>query len=344
MKKRISYLRILGIGVLIAGLILAAAGCGQKGDGQKGTSQKAGNEPSSVTIGTASVGGTFLVYGGGWAKVLKDALGVNASPEVTGGPVQNIQLVDAGQMDFGMTSVGPDLEAWEGTGWTQGKKYQNIRAIFPTHKGAIQTWSLADSGIKSLSDLDGKRVGMGPKGGTPDAYGLSILKGIGANPSETVNAGYSDLATQMKDKMMPAIFTITGIPYPSIMETEATTKINVFGVTDEEAQKITKVYPFFSKGIIPKGAYKSVTQDIPTLEMWYMMIGRKDLPDDFVYKVVKATFENKQTLVQAHKSAEDTIAEAIVNSTIPVHPGAIKYYEEIGIKIPDKLIPPEYKR
>jgi TRAP transporter TAXI family solute receptor len=99
-------------------------------------------------------------------------------------------------------------------------------------------------------------------------------------------------------------------------------------------------YPSMALGAIPKGTYKSnPDKDIPTLTMWNFMAVHKDAPADFVYEVVKKTFENVDILVAAHPSAKEVKPGAIINSPIPLHPGAVQYYKEKGIAIPDKLLP-----
>lgn len=296
--------------------------------------------PKSVTIGAAPVGGTYYVWAGGFVKLLHDKVGIPGNVEVTGGPVHNVQLTNEKKLDFGMVTAGPVWEGWNGEGWAKGKKYQDVRIIFPMYTTYFQMYALKKSGIKSIHDLNGKSVGVGPVGGTPATYWPKIFEVAGVKPGRIVNASSADLNSQLKDGMLDANGQSVGLPWVTITEIETTHDVNVFGVSAKDADKFIQKYPYFSKGVIPKGFYKSNKDyDVETLTVWNFMTVHKDAPDDFVYEVIKKTFENVNVLIAAHKSAEEVKAEYIVHAPTPLHPAAIKYYKEKGIQLPDKLIP-----
>jgi TRAP transporter TAXI family solute receptor len=296
--------------------------------------------PKAVTIGAAPVGGTYYIWMGGFAKLLHDKMGIPGSVEVTGGPVHNTQLVDAKQIDFGPVTAGPVWEGWTGEGWAKGKKHQNPRAIFPMYATYFQMYALKKSGIKSLHDLNGKSVGVGPVGGTPATYWPKILEAAGIKPGRIANAGSADLNSQLKDGMLDANGQSVGLPWVIITEIETTHEINVLPILKADAEKFIAKYPLFATGVIPKGYYKSNKDfDYETITVWNYMTVHKDAPEDFIYEVVKKSFENVDILIAAHASAKEMKPEFIVTSPIPLHPGAVKYYREKGIKIPDKLIP-----
>ncbi|HOP86815.1 MAG TPA: TAXI family TRAP transporter solute-binding subunit [Syntrophorhabdaceae bacterium] len=290
-----------------------------------------------VTIGAAPIGGVYYVWAGGPAKVLGEKMGIPASVESTGGPVHNVQLVNNKELHFGMVTAAPAYEGWTGTGWAKGKKYQNIRAIFPMYTTYFQMYALKKSGIKSIKDFNGKIVGTGPVGGTPATYWPMIIAEAGVKPKKIVNASSSDLDNQLKDGLIDANGQSVGLPWGLISATETTHDIVVIGVEDDIATRFIKKHPDFAKGIIPKGTYKSAPYDIPTLTVWNFMVTYKDMPADFVYEFTKQIFLNKPLLVSVHKSAVEVEPKNILYSPIPLHPGAIKYYEEIGIKIPKEL-------
>lgn len=295
--------------------------------------------PKSVTIGAAPVGGTYYIWAGGFAKLLHDKMGIPGNVEVTGGPVHNTQLVDDKKLDFGMVTAGPVWEGWTGEGWAKGKKYQNPRVIFPMYTTYFQMYALKKSGIKNIHDLNGKSVGVGPVGGTPATYWPLIFEINSVKPARIVNAGSADLNSQLKDGMLDANGQSVGLPWVTITEIETTHDVAAFGVSGQDADRFLAKYPYFAKGMIPKGTYKSnAANDIETLTVWNFMTVHKDTPDDFVYEVIKKTFENVDILIATHKSATEVKPENIVYSPIPLHPAAIKYYKEKGIKLPDKLM------
>jgi TRAP transporter TAXI family solute receptor len=307
-----------------------------------GFAQSRANWPKSVTVGAAPVGGTYFVWAGGFTKMLNDKMGIPGNVESTGGPVHNVQLTDAKKLDFGMVTNGPAAEGWTGEGWAKGKKYQNQRAIFPMYTTYFQMYSPANSGIKSIKDLNGKSVGVGPIGGTPAQYWPMIIEMAGVKPKRIVNAGSADLNMQLKDGMLDANGQSVGLPWVTITEYETTHDASVYGVPDDVCDKFIAKYPYFAKGNMPKGTYKSnKDKDLETLTLWNFMVVHKDTPDDFVYEVLKKTFENVDMLIAAHKSAQEVKVENVVHSPIPLHPGAVKYYKEKGIKLPEKLLPPK---
>jgi len=296
--------------------------------------------PKSVTIGSASIGGTYYIWMGGFAKLLYEKMGIPGNVEVTGGSVHNPQLVDAKQIDFGPTTAGSLWEGFHGEGWAKGKKHQNPRVIFPMYATYFQMYALKKSGIKSIHDLNGKSVGVGPIGGTPATYWPKIFEAAGIKPGRIANAGSADLNSQLKDGMLDANGQSVGLPWVIISEIEVTHEINVLPIPKADAEKFIAKNPLFATGVIPKGFYKSnKDHDVETITVWNYMTVHKDASEDFVYEVVKKSFENVDILIAAHASAKEMKPEFIVTSPIPLHPGAVKYYKEKGIKIPDKLIP-----
>jgi TRAP transporter TAXI family solute receptor len=295
--------------------------------------------PKGVTIGAAPLGGVYYIWGGAFAKLMNDKLGVQSNVEATGGPVHNTQLLQTKGLDFGMVTAGPAWEGYNGQEWARGKKHDNLRIIFPMYVTYFQMYALAKTNIKIMNDLKGKSVGVGPKGGTAAEYWPKIFEAAGVKPSRVVNASSADLNSQLKDGMLDANGQALGIPWPTITEVETTNDINTFGVPAEDVKKVLDKYPYFLSTVIPKGTYKSnKDNDIPTVAMWNFMAVHKDTPEDFVYEVVKKTYENLDVLIAAHKSAQEIKAENIKLSPIPIHPGAVKYYKEKGVPIPDNLV------
>jgi TRAP transporter TAXI family solute receptor len=320
---------LVTIALLVGVLMIVSAGQAQDKTGW----------PKSVTVGAAPVGGTYFIWAGGFTKLLNDKLGIPGNVESTGGPVHNVQLIEDKLLDFGMVTNGPSGEGWNGEGWAKGRKYQNQRAIFPMYTTYFQMYSLKKTGVTSIMDLNGKSVGVGPVGGTPATYWPLIFDMAGVKPGRIVNASSADLNSQLKDGMLDANGQSVGLPWVTITEVETTNEVNAYGVPEDVADKFVAKYPYFAKGKMPKGTYKSnPDKDLPTLTLWNFMVVHKDTPDNFVYEVVKATFDNVDILIAAHKSAEEVEAESVIYSPVVLHPGALKYYQEKGIAIPERLI------
>ena len=292
----------------------------------------------NITIGAASVGGTYFVWAGGMASVLNN-VGMNANVEVTGGPLHNIQLVDAREMELGLVTAAPAYEGFHGIEWADGEEFTSLRAVLPMFPSYFTWWSLKGSGIKSFEDLDGKVVAMGPTGGTPDTYGRVVYDHTGVRPSAIVNAGFSDIVNQLRDGQVEAAFTTAGLPHPAVAQTESTHEINLITLPQEISESFITEFPYFGTSVVPAGTYNAVTEDQPTLTVWNFVVTHEGMSDDAVYAIVKAAFDNHDTLMETHRASRHVSLDNLSEITIPLHPGAIRYYEEQGVEIPDRLRP-----
>lgn len=300
--------------------------------------------PKHLQLGSASIGGAYHVYGGGIATVIEEKVGIPVTVEVTDGPNHNIQLMEIEDINLGMVTMGPAWEAWHGEeAWTGGEKHQRMRAIFPMYNTYSQWWASASSGITSIQDLNGKRLGAGPQSGTSGTFHPRFLELAGVKAT-LVFGGISDLASSHLDRQLDANSFASGVPVAAVHETASQMKdIVMFGVDGELRDKVVKEYPFWTPAQIPVEAYPDfLTAPVETVAIGNWAIADKDLPDDLVYEIVKAIMENNDIMVLSHKTAEETVPEAAVNNTwLPMHPGAIKYFEEIGIQLhPDVKVQP----
>lgn len=301
--------------------------------------------PDSLVIGTASMGGTYYLYGQGWASLLEQSLGIPVAVEETGGPIHNIILVEHGYLKLGMTTMGPAYEAWFGReDWTGGRQHRNIRALFPMYNTYFHWLADAGSGITGLSDLAGKRVGSGPAGGTMGVAGPRIYDLLGLDVQVT-HGSIRDLVNMQAEGLLDANGFAAGIPVPAFRDYERTKgprNVIFFGIDGEDREKVKARWPYLTDAVIPAGTYQALDRDLPTIGVWNVAIAHKDLDDDLVYQIVRTVLENNPAMVQAHEAARETVAENIREMyIIPLHPGALRYYLEQGLEVPDHLLPPE---
>ena len=296
-------------------------------------------QPKSLTLGTASVGGVFFVYGQVWANIAADAIKVPISTRQTDGPNHNIILTETKQVDLGMTTMGVALQAWKGEGaWTQGRKFNSIRAIFPMYDTMFHFVSLQKSGIKSVAQLAGKNVGVGPRAGTPGTYVPLMLEALGIKVGAIRNGGASDMTSQLGDGLLDSFGFAAGLPFPAYSEAEASNPVNFYAFTKDQIATLKQKMPELSDAVIPKGTYKTLTEDQPTVGVFNFAIAHKDVSADLVYGIVKAVMENNPRMVQGHSAAKETLpANVTKNTFLPFHPGAVRYFEEKGFKIPANL-------
>ncbi len=298
--------------------------------------------PQSLTLGTASVGGTYFVYGQVWASMVNSKIGTKISTQQTQGPNQNIILTDNRQIDLGMTTMGVALQAWTGEGaWTQGKKFSNIRAMFPMYDTPFHFITLERNPIKAVSDIAGKRAGVGPRAGTCGTYFPMMFKTLGIEATIRNGQG-SDMAANLQDGLIDVFPFCAGVPIAAYSELETTNQVRFFTYTAEEIAKLKKAMPELSDSTIPKGTYKQQAEDHKTVGVYNFAIAHKDLPESLVYAITKAVLENNPEMVRGHAAAKETLTENWDRNTfLPFHPGTVKYLQEKGIKVPDKLLPPK---
>jgi uncharacterized protein len=338
LKKGLTKLFILCIA-----LMLALVGCSDSSTSGETGGNDSKQEEYKLLLGTSSQGGTYYVWGGGWADIIgKNVPGTDVAVEVTGGPNSNIQLIESGDMDLGFVTAWLGGEAYNGEGWAD-KKYEKIRSIFPMYASVMHMYSLKDSGIKTISDFAGKNVSTGGPGSTSAEAGNGLLEVLGIKPNRVSAVPTNTSIDGLRDGTIDTGFAVTGVPGPFMLDLETTHEVQHIGLTEEEMKKALEKYPYWSDAIVPKGTYKHQTEDLLLPGFWNIAIASKDLPDDLVYNLVKTTFEKHEELLAVDPSAKETLVENVKYSTIPYHPGAVKYYQEVGIEIPEHLLPPEAK-
>lgn len=320
--------RLIGTFAIAACTALAGAVAAQDRDGW----------PSDLTIGTASQGGVYFVYGNGLAAFLSEELGINASGEVTGGPVQNVTLVQMGEHDIGLVTMGPMYEAWNGESeLAPGLEHRSVRALFPMYETPFQGITLRTSGITSVSDLGGRRVSVGPAGGTPGTYWPRFIEALGINANISF-AGAADAAGQLQDGLIDAFVFAAGLPIGAFSQLAAEADVITFGFTDDELATILDQFPEVSEFTIPGGTYAVQPDDQASVAMWNFAVVHEDMPESLAYEITRLVLENNERMMQIHAAAVATLPENWDNNQfLPFHPGAIRYFEEIGIEIPDDL-------
>lgn len=298
------------------------------------------------SMGSGSIGGMFYLMGGGISTLLNNKLSDHYvfTTESTGGGTANVSLIQSGDIEVGITMASTALAGWTGSApWTRGVKFNKLRAMVALYPSSMTTYCLQSSGIKTLSDLNGKIVGLGPKGAAMDTSVRNIFEKLNIKPKQIHNDEYSTTIKAISDGVIDAAIVFQNAPWPSLLELEGTRKIAYIPLTDKEQKAIQELYPFYSKSVIPGGVYKGAPQDVPTLEEWNFLICSSEMPENEVYELTKTIYENNSDLLVIHSCAKYTTAQNALNVSIPLHPGAIKYLKEKGVKIPAQLIPSQGK-
>jgi len=287
--------------------------------------------PDHLTIGTASPGGTYYVYGEGVAKILTRALDLPVNRLATEGPVQNIALLEAGDIQLAFVTTGVALQAWNATGvWAGRPPARSLRALFPMYDTPFQFLVLQESGINAIAGIAGKRVGVGPHGGTSATYAPEFFRTLNIT-ADLVYGDYADLAAQLREKKIDVFFAAAGAPFPSFIELEAKTKVRYLALSADQISRLRLAMPELTPSRVPVGTYPTLGKPYDTVGLYNFAVARADLPASLVYQIVKSVFDNHQELIDAHPSAASTIPANIDrNAFLPLHPGAIRYYQQIG--------------
>jgi TRAP transporter TAXI family solute receptor len=297
-----------------------------------------GDWPKSLTLGTASPGGVYYIYGEALAQILTEKLGIAVNQFPTQGPVHNVKLIETGGVQLGMITMGVGLQGWNGTGdWTNGQKFRSMRALFPLYDTPFQFVVLQRSEISTVAQFNNKNIGVGPRAGTGGTYVPAILKALGMS-AKINNGSFADMTIELQAGRSDALVAALGAPMPALKAGEAKEPLRFISLSAEETETVRKAMPELTPSTIPAGTYVSLTKDYHTVGLYNFTVGRDDLPEDLVYQLVKTVFENQARLVKAHSSALETIPQNVDKNTfLPFHPGALRYYREKGIKIPDQL-------
>jgi len=294
--------------------------------------------PKALSLAIASPGGVSYDYGEALAKILSESLKIEVNTTPTQGPVHMVKLIESGGVHVGFITTGVALQGWNGTGdWTAGQRYRKMRALFPMYDNVFHFVTLRRSGITTVAQFDNRNVGVGPRAGTGGVYVPAMLAAIGIS-AKIGNGSFDTAASDLLEGRYDALSLVAGVPFPALKQVEAKEPLVFVSLTPEQIEAIRKAIPELTISQIGSGAYTSLDKTYTTVGLYIFVIGRDDLPDELVYQLVKATFANHDRLLKAIPAAAETLPKNVDKNTIlPFHPGAVRYYREIGIKIPDEL-------
>lgn len=295
-----------------------------------------------LSIATGGTGGTYYPYGGGLAELIgKHIDGASATAEVTGASVENMALISRQDADLAIALADTVVAAYEGTGAFDGRAV-DARALASIYPNAIQIVTIEGSGVESLSDLEGKRVSVGAPGSGTEVNARRILEanGITYDDIEEQRLNFNETADALRDGDIDAGFWSVGPPTSSIMNLAATRDIKLIPLSEEEVANAMEVEPVFSPYTLREGIYEGVEQPVPTIAVPNVLVVNAAMDEELAYQITMNMFENVDELIAVHPAANDTTVEFSLGATpIPMHPGALRYYEETGADIRDELRP-----
>lgn len=331
MIKKLSFILALTFVMLLA----ACGGGGGESEGSGGG--ESGDGAQSLVFGTGGTSGTYYPIGGALKPIFEESDQVgNVTVESTGASVANIQNIQDGlnQMAIIMSDVG--FDAIEGKGQFEGNAV-DVQAVAGMYQNVVQVVALKDSGIESIEDLKGKKVGVGKVGSGVEQSAKKVLEAVDLTYEDlgkVTHTGYADSVQEMKNGNLDAAFFTSGVPNSNITDLMQQTDINFVEIKGDIASKLMEKYPFYKEYTIEAGneAQYNLENKVVTVGIQNMIIVSPDLSEDLVYDITKRYYEylgTEEVAVGALKQLDrDEIAKGLI---APLHPGAKKFYEEQGI-------------
>lgn len=296
-----------------------------------------------LSIATGGTGGVYYPIGGGLAEIINNHIdGYAATAEVTGASVENMGLIATGDADVAIALADTVQQAFTGTGKFDGQQLPMVRSIGVAYANMVQIVALEGSGITTLQDMVGKRVSIGAPGSGTEVNAEQVLgaNGITYDDIEEQRLNFNETADALANGDIDAGFWSVGAPTSSILNLATTNKIVIIALTEEELAAADAANPVFATTTLAGGTYVGVDDDITVIGVPNVLVVSSDMSDDLAYAITSAMFENIAELQAVHPAANETTIElALSASPIPLHPGAIRYFEEKGAVIPDALRP-----
>lgn len=294
-----------------------------------------------LSVATGGTGGVYYPIGGGIAEIINNHIeGYSAVAEVTGASVENMGLISRGDSDIGIALADTVYQAYTGTGAFEGRQLGDTRALAAVYPNAVQIVALGGSGITSLADLKGKRVSVGAPGSGTEVSAETILaaNGITYDDIDEQRLNFNETADALRDGDIDAGFWSVGPPTSSILNLAATGDVVLIPLSQAEIDAAVAVEPTFAPYTLAAGLYEADAAATPTISTPNALVVSSEMDEELAYQVTKAIFENVEELRAIHPAANDTTVEFTMAATpVPLHPGALRYFEEIGATIPDRL-------
>ncbi len=330
--------------LLAAVMMFSSAGCSNTAQ-DTGSGEKA-PEKQFVTVVTGSTGGTYYPVGTIFSTLWNEKLGADgivASVQSSGGSVENLNMLKNGEAQMGIAMANLTLFAYEGSGKFEGNQFEDVRFVTALWPDVTQFVVTEDSGINSVSDLKGKSFNVGGAGSGTEYSSKVILEAVAGISFDDITAehlGYFEASSAMQNAQIDGMNAEGGIPLSAVSEVAASkTAVKLLEFTDEEYAKIKNVAPYYGQFVVPANLYAGIDKDIQTVGIKSTLITSAEMDEEVVYNLVKEIYENHEAIKGDHKALEVVTLEEALNGLppVPLHKGAIRYYEEKGITVPDHL-------
>ncbi|HEY9054560.1 MAG TPA: TAXI family TRAP transporter solute-binding subunit [Rectinemataceae bacterium] len=285
-----------------------------------------------IAIGTGGTAGTYYPLGGAMAEIWnKNIAKMNATAQSTGASAANINLLKDGKVDVVIIQNDVGYYALNGVELFKDKPFKDLRGMACLYNETVQLVALESSGIKSVYDLKGKKVSVGAAGSGVEANARQILEAAGLSYADikVQYLSFAESASNLKDGNIDAAFTTGGFPIAAIQDLAISKKTILVPVDKELLKKLMDKWSFYAPTVVPAKTYNGIDVDVPSVAVKSMLAVSAKIDADLVYEMLKTMFANGPRLVAAHaQGANIKLATALEGMSLPLHPGAEKFYKE----------------
>lgn len=294
----------------------------------------------NISIATGGTGGVYYPIGGGIASVLsKKVPGMQATAEVTGGSVDNLKLIDGDASYIGLVMADAGQDAYKGEDKFKGKKVP-LRTLMILYPNRMHVVTVEGRGINTMADLKGKHVSTGSPGSATEVMAFRELEAAGLDKDKDVKRerlSVAESVNAVKDNKIDAFFWVGGLPTAAVTDLANTpgTKIKMIDNAHLVPAMNQKYGNLYIEDTIPQSTYRGMEADNKQATVMNILVAHEEMPEETAYNIVKTIFESRDDLIAVHKDTADFKLEnqKVSASPIPFHPGAIKYFEERGVKL-----------
>lgn len=295
----------------------------------------AAQQQQFINVLTGGQAGVYYPLGVALSQIFsKDIPNVRSTAQVTRASAENLNLLQAGRGELALTLADSLSDAWNGNAEAGfNTKLDKLRGVAGTYNNVIQIVANADSGIKTLADLKGKRVSVGAARSGTELNARAVFKAAGLAYTDLAKVEYlpfGESVELIKNRQLDATLQSAGLGVASIRDLATAVNIIVVPVPADVVAKIGD--PAYQPAIIPANTYSGQTTDVATAAIPNFLVTHSGVPEDVVYRMTKAMFDNLDTLYAAHNAARAIKREnAVKGMPVPLHPGAERYYREVGL-------------
>ncbi len=317
MKKTVKKMFIAGTACLMGAALLA--GCGDSKSGGK----------QFLNIATGGTAGTYYPLGGALAELLNNNIkDMNASAQSTGASVANVNMLKDGSVDIAFIQNDISYYASTGTEMFKDNKVSNLRGLAALYPETIQFVTTADTGIKTIADLRGKKVAVGAAGSGAEANARQILAAYGLTYDDIDERflSFGEAADALKDGNVDVGVVVAGFPTAAIQDLSANKSASIISIDADKADELIKKYPYYTRVVIPQGTYPGQEEDVQSVAVKCIIVTTDKMSDDLGEQVAKAVYEHLDRMKAAHSVGKYITKDtALDGMSIPMNAGAEKY-------------------